>query len=336
MEYILSVVVPTYNTEKYLNRCIDSLIDDRINGKVEIIIVNDGSTDASLEIASKYAEKYSFVIIVDKQNGGHGSTINIGIEKARGKYFRVLDSDDWFDTDQFVRFVLDLERTNCDMIVSWGYIDYTYKNKQVPCLLWNKITTIEYNKKYNFQDVDFKGKYVVMAQLTYLTSVVKRSPQKLLENTFYVDNEFILYPIINVRTVVFFNDYVYHYFIGRPEQSMSAASINRNMMHRERVCRAMVEFIKDTKILTSHKDYIYNVVSKTILTYYEYVMFYFHDKADIETLKNFENFLEETNIELYRNLSSFLPIKLYRTFPAISERVFPYFYKMYSYIRPRQ
>ena len=106
MKKILTVLIPVYNTEKYIKRCLDSLIDESIIDNIEILIVSDGSKDNSILIAKDYEKKYpNSIKIIEKENGGHGSTINKGLEIATGKYFRVLDSDDWFNTSDFVKLV---------------------------------------------------------------------------------------------------------------------------------------------------------------------------------------------------------------------------------------
>ena len=103
MKY-LTLVVPCYNSEEYLNHCLDTLIvggDD-----VEIIVVNDGSNDRTLEIAKEYQTQYPSIIkIIDKENGGHGSGINCGIKEAKGLFFKVCDSDDWFDQDSYLKLL---------------------------------------------------------------------------------------------------------------------------------------------------------------------------------------------------------------------------------------
>ena len=111
MNKILSVVVPTYNVKNYLDRCLLSLTaDEHTLRDLDIIIVNDGSLDSSLEIAKRYEKKYSeSITVIDKENGGHGSTINTGLKYAIGKYFRVLDSDDWVNTLDFKPFIKDLK-----------------------------------------------------------------------------------------------------------------------------------------------------------------------------------------------------------------------------------
>ena len=102
---LLSIVIPTYNTEQYLRRCLDSVLTSEVLPELEVLVVNDGSKDRSPEIAREYEARYpDTVTLIDKENGGHGSTINEGLRAATGKYFRVLDSDDWFDTCNFVKF----------------------------------------------------------------------------------------------------------------------------------------------------------------------------------------------------------------------------------------
>ena len=103
---VLTVLVPTYNVEKYLRRCLDSLLLPEVFEEIEVLVVNDGSKDGSADIARAYEKKYpQTVVFVDKENGGHGSTINVGIEKAQGTYFKVLDSDDWVNIGDFIEFV---------------------------------------------------------------------------------------------------------------------------------------------------------------------------------------------------------------------------------------
>ncbi len=122
MEKLLTIVVPTYNMENYLNRCLDSVIVDDILDRVQVLIVNDGSTDSSSEIAHEYERKYpNSIQVIDKDNGNYGSCMNVGLSIAQGKYFRYLDPDDWFDTNNFELFVKELENTNADMLLGERY-----------------------------------------------------------------------------------------------------------------------------------------------------------------------------------------------------------------------
>ena len=103
---LLSIVVPTYNMSAYLCRCLDSVTRDDVPDTLELIVVNDGSTDNSLSIMQEYAKKRPDIInIIDKTNGHYGSCVNAALKVATGKYFRILDADDWLDTEQLIQFL---------------------------------------------------------------------------------------------------------------------------------------------------------------------------------------------------------------------------------------
>ena len=96
---VLSIIVPVYNTEKYLRRCLDSVLVQEALPYLELIAVNDGSKDHSIDILREYQARFpENVVLIDKENGGHGSAVNAGIDAARGKYLRIVDADDWLDT----------------------------------------------------------------------------------------------------------------------------------------------------------------------------------------------------------------------------------------------
>ena len=127
---VLTILVPVYNTEKYIRRCLASLLGPEVLESIEVLVINDGSKDHSSEIAREYVEKYpDTVVLVDKENGGHGSTINAGVERAKGKYFRVLDSDDWFNTVEFVEYVNRLQSEDADLVVTDYRKEHTYNSQ---------------------------------------------------------------------------------------------------------------------------------------------------------------------------------------------------------------
>ena len=111
---ILSVIIPSYNSKAYLNKCLDSLVVPDLMGKIDVIVVNDGSTDGSEVICDEYISKYpdSFTLI-NKENGGHGSAINVGAQAARGRYMKALDADDWFLTDSMPQYISALWHAVC-------------------------------------------------------------------------------------------------------------------------------------------------------------------------------------------------------------------------------
>jgi glycosyltransferase involved in cell wall biosynthesis len=117
---LVSVIVPVYNAEKTLDRCIGSILLQKYRN-IELILVNDGSTDASLSICKGWSEKDSRVIVVDKQNTGVSESRNIGMAKASGKYLQFVDSDDWVTENSTGDLVNRAEQTQCDIVIAKFY-----------------------------------------------------------------------------------------------------------------------------------------------------------------------------------------------------------------------
>ena len=118
MEKILSIIIPSYNSKPFLAKCLDSLLCE-CTDRLDIIVVNDGSTDGCEQIAEEYIAKYpASISLINKENGGHGSGINVGSEKAVGKYLKVLDADDWFLTENIPQFIKALENTDADVVLT--------------------------------------------------------------------------------------------------------------------------------------------------------------------------------------------------------------------------
>ena len=138
MNKILSVVIPTYNMEKYLKICLDSFIYDDKAHDLEVLIVNDGSKDNSLKIAQEYETKYPNIFkVIDKENGGHGSTINAGLKVATGKYFKAVDADDWVDTKELAKLLDYLKTADVDCVLT----DFTFfyeTNNSTKLIQWNE------------------------------------------------------------------------------------------------------------------------------------------------------------------------------------------------------
>lgn len=117
---LLNISVAAYNVEATIEQCLDSFIQSKYLNSFEVLVVNDGSKDDTSRIVSQYVEKYPGTIrLIDKENGGHGSTINAAVKNALGKYFKVVDGDDWVDTEAFDRFLEFLEGTDVDLVLNW-------------------------------------------------------------------------------------------------------------------------------------------------------------------------------------------------------------------------
>ena len=304
---ILSIVVPTYNVEKYLERCIDSLVyDEKVLNDLEILIVNDGSKDNSLQIAKKYEKQYPNTIkVIDKENGGHGSTINAGLKVATGKYFRVIDSDDWVNVDDFSNYVKDLKKYDCDLVVTNYSRELIYAGESVE---FKYSKDVEFNKVYDIDKFDLAtlgDDYFFMATTTFKTDLLRKANVVLDEKTFYVDMEFILFPIPYVKDFVLLDYDIYIYFIGRPDQSVNINSYIRNRSHHEKVLRKLVTFYESTKMSENKKKYIFKILCFMCNSHYViYCKAKLPDKKAINEVREFDKFLRGTSPSIYETTSN--------------------------------
>lgn len=265
-EKILTVTIPSYNVEAYLEDCLESFVNSEVMDDVEVLIVNDGSTDRTAEIASRYEGKYADTFrLINKENGGHGSTINTGIREAKGKYFKVVDGDDWVDTRSFIRLVKVLKESDADLVASnYTWINHTTrlpeKRQEYP------FEKIEYNKLYQFEEI--VGKTIIdMHATTVKTELLRKADEQIDEHTFYVDVEFIMFPIPYVRTVYFIEDPVYQYRLGLPGQSMSIQKMQKNLKNHLRVLMRLNQYCKKVEKIApaANMEYIRELTA-TILT----------------------------------------------------------------------
>ena len=143
MKYI-SFAIPSYNSQEYMSHAIESIL---VGGEdVEIIIVNDGSSDDTSKIAHEYEEKYPTIIkAVDKENGGHGDAVNSGLTHATGKYFKVVDGDDWVDTKALEHLLEIMEQSNSDMIAT-GFVIVCQDVDQKEVI---HVENVDYGKEYH-------------------------------------------------------------------------------------------------------------------------------------------------------------------------------------------
>ncbi len=239
---LISICVPSYNVECYLDRCLFSLVSCKTAPLLEVIVVNDGSKDATIDIARAYEQRYPGIVrVIDKENGGHGSTINAALEVAEGTYFRVIDSDDWVDSksmDELVNGILD-KGVAADL-VSTNYYQVYFDDGHT--VAWEKEGPANYWETYQLAAEDFSMEYFTMASAMWKTALLRRAQFKLQEHTFYVDVEYLLYPIPYTYSVVFTPEPVYRYAVGNADQSINPSTFTNRYDHHDRVIRRMLEY----------------------------------------------------------------------------------------------
>ena len=268
MNKIISVVIPTYNMEKYLENCLNSFIYDKSTNDLEVLIVNDGSKDNSLKIAKEYEEKYPNIFkVIDKENGGHGSTINAGLKVAQGKYFKVVDADDWVDTSEFKKLVNLLKDLDIDCICSDYNHIYEHSKKTI------KVDMCK-GKPYNILNVNELDNFTfAMHSLTFKTETIRNV--RLTEHCFYVDVEYNLFSYKNCNTLKYVPLNVYQYRLGRLGQSVSPQGFYKHRNDRLKVCHNIV----NTLYSIENKDNKFNVIFNDIINI---LKFYYTDYITIK------------------------------------------------------
>lgn len=249
----LSLIVPVYNTEAYLHRCLTSVLLKEIADELEVIAVNDGSTDGSMSILREQQALYpEMLILIDKENGGHGSAVNAGLQAASGRYFRILDSDDWFDTPGFLRYIKCLPACREDLILTPYTQEYTWSGTEIH----HDYSWLENDRVYTMDEVVWKEEmdYFCLASSTWRTQLLRDSGLMLPEKCSYVDMEYNLWPIPDVRSFRFLDIPVYRYFLGRQDQSMDTAlMLQQAPMHQKVLCRLIDYYARQPADLSDGK-----------------------------------------------------------------------------------
>ena len=264
---LLSVAVPCYNSQDYMERCIRTLLS---GGKdVEILIVDDGSTDGTASLADQFQAEYPAVIrTIHQANAGHGGAIRTGLQNASGMYFKVVDSDDWVD-EKALETILNHIRallnagTPVDLIVSNYIYDKPAEGRK---RVIRYRDALKENTVLTWDDVGhFKTwENLLMHAMIYRTELLRASRLELPAHTFYVDNLYCSVPLEQVRTLYYLNLDLYHYYIGREGQSVQEATMIRRIDQQILVNRLMMEQIDLEKIENPHQR-------RTILNYHDMI-----------------------------------------------------------------
>lgn len=304
---LLSIAIPCYNSENYMRKCIESLLPG--GEDVEILIVNDGSSDSTAEIAEEYVKKYPRIVrAIHKENGGHGSAVNVGLENATGLYFKVVDSDDWVDKNAYKEILETLaelaSEQNVDMCISnFVYEKQGAKHKKV----MSYRSAFPQNRVFTWDDIRFlrKGQYILMHSVIYRTKLLKQCGLKLPEHTFYVDNIFVYYPLPYVKTMYYKNVNFYRYFIGRDDQSVHESVMIKRIDQQLRVNNIMIDSYKlsDPSVIKNKKlrHYMRNYL-EIIMTVSSIMLIRSGTEENLEKKYKLWNYLKKKDSKTYYRL----------------------------------
>lgn len=268
---LLSIAVPCYNSEAYMSKCVESLLAG--GADVEILIVDDGSTDKTGSIADEYEAKYPGIVkALHQENGGHGAAVNTGLENASGLYFKVVDSDDWVKESAYRKILQTLQDAAganpvLDMLIS-NFVYEKEGEKKHKVMKYHH--ALPKDRMFTWDEVRHfhKGQYILMHSVIFRTKLLKECGLKLPEHTFYVDNLFVFEPLPYVKTMYYLDVNFYRYYIGREGQSVNEQIMISRIDQQICVNKMMLDYLvqKKTEIYKQRKMRIYMVNYLEIIT----------------------------------------------------------------------
>ena len=304
MKYI-SFAIPSYNSQEYMAKAIESILPGK--EEVEIIIVNDGSKDRTSEIAHEYMEKYPDIVkVVDKENGGHGDAVNAGLSHATGKYFKVVDSDDWVDEEALHKILallrnLEEDGEEIDMLIS----NYVYEkvgatHKKV--IHYRNV--LPQDEIFHWGDIGHfhLDQYILMHSVIYRTDMLKLIQLHLPKHTFYVDNIYVYYPLPHVRKIYYLDVDFYRYFIGRDDQSVNEKVMIKRIDQQIRVNKLMVDaYLKANVSNRRLRAYMFSYLD-IITTVSSIMLVRAATQECLDKKQELQDYIKDQNMGLYRKL----------------------------------
>ena len=303
MEKLLTLIIPTYNMEKYLRVCLESLIIGQGQEQLEVLVINDGSKDSSSAIAHEYEKKYPETFcVIDKENGNYGSCINRGLKEATGRYVKVLDADDYFDNEALKSFMQKISTINSDLILTDNTI-FGDNNISKKYYGFNLPTNEEL---YFASYCDIIKGGMQMHNVTYKKDIFNRFVYHQTEGISYTDMEWIFAPMARVKTFTYLALPLYKYLVGREGQTVSSEQMKRSISHRIKLTGSMLFMYNEAKadVDSAMNDYLYFRLLREVKNLYRSYL------ADVpglclEELSVFDKRLQTEQPELYTDSARF-------------------------------
>lgn len=301
---LLTFVIPCYNSESYMEHCLESLLPG--GEDVEILIVDDGSTkDRTAEIADAYEKKYPGIVrAIHQENGGHGEAVNAGIRNATGLYFKVVDSDDWVDLDAYMKILAKLkELAGGDRTLDMFISNYVYEKEGAKHKKVMRYTALPQDKLITWDDSKFhKGQYILMHSVIYRTQLLRECGLELPKHTFYVDNIYVYKPLPNVKYMYYMDVDFYRYFIGRDDQSVNEKVMISRIDQQIKVNKIMVDAFDLWKISNKKlRKYMFNYLE--IITVVSTIMLIRSGtKENLDKKRELWKYIKDKDIRLFHRL----------------------------------
>ena len=317
MQKTISFIIPSYNVEKYLEKCLSSFICPEIMDDMDVIIVNDGSTDSTHEIAQSYVDRYPKTFrLVDQENGGHGAALNTGTRLASGRYFKAVDSDDWVVTENLPAFISKLKACDADVVLTpYHQVESGTGTKSA----W-KMFIDEYERNYSFSEIMNTWKAFdrcfTFHGICYRTDFYQQYRYELPGKIFYEDHEYTTIPCSHAKSIYPIDIYIYQYLIGDPRQSVAADNRVKRMSHVEKVIGDLLKYYAEysSELSEGSRKYFLKKTEGVILSYYMAGCILDPDKKRGRSrCESLNTTIRDKNMELYKRL-----LKKYKIFRCMS------------------
>lgn len=265
-KYLLSILIPVYNASKFLNRCIDSIVKQKeFNNNVEIVIINDGSKDNSLEIINSYISKYNNIHVISRENQGIGPTRNELLDNTHGKYFWFVDADDYISKDSLSKIIPLLQSDSYDMLLLSYYWGSNEKGKNV-------VYSGEYESGLDLTDKDIHNNSLWTR--VYRTSII--NDKKIRFNMLQMgeDFDFIIRITPKLGRIKCVEDVLYYYILN-PYSAILNPDLNKRIKSCEDSLKCLDyinNFVKkqNNDVKSILKKHVFFFVSGLIIAIYSY------------------------------------------------------------------
>lgn len=304
---ILSVAIPCYNSESYMENCIRSILP--AGEDVEILIVDDGSVkDHTAQIADRYEKKYPGIVkAIHQENGGHGEAVNTGLRHATGLYYKVVDSDDWVNTKGLIRIIERMKELEAEGGVDLFLANFIYDKagaKHKRLMRFKNVFPTE--KIFAWDDMGHmhQTQYILMHNIFYRTQLLRDCGLELPKHTFYVDNIFAFQPFTEVKRLYYMDINLYHYFIGRDDQSVHESVMIKRIDQQIRVNKIMIDVMAATDFSNKSsrlKKYMEIYLSK-IMTVTSIMLILSGTEEALKKKADVWAYLKEKDAEEYKKL----------------------------------
>ncbi len=292
---LLSVSVAAYNMEDYIEQCLDSCLCGEMMNRLEVLIVDDGSSDSTAALAQSYVERYPGTFrLLSKPNGGYGSTVNLSMEEATGKYFRLLDADDWFGKGSLQKLISLLDDCEADAIITPMYRCVEGKE---PCLVDDSFG-IEPEKVVPVGALPDTC-YISMWRLSIKTELLQKDRFELPEHCVFTDQLYVANCICRSETIIFFDVPLYEYRIGRDGQSVAPESRIAHKKELEFVTSEELSLFEGLQ-RDDKKQALLGTVAAHYSTYLKLLLMLPRSRRNFNEIRRWEKRLHLASTELYK------------------------------------